>query len=125
MRAGLGVHKMTFRIDSTNFLVAMGLGVVPVAHSLCMGWYGWLEGYELSTNGGYYAASEQPTADFGVAARYGTGDEVTVRLDLDANTVTFIKNGVDVGSPQDVPNEPYYFMFDSATDSDVVTIVEK
>lgn len=101
----------------------IGVGVISVANSLSMA-EGWFEGYEMDDAGQFFAKNRHPVAGFGEAARYGVGDEVTVRLNLDANTVAFSKNGVTVGTPQDIPNDSYYFMFESVTDDDVVTIVE-
>ena len=59
------------------------------------------------------------------AENYDVGDEITVRLDLDAKTVAFLKNCANVGSPQSIANEPCYFAFDTSyTGTGAVTILE-
>ena len=77
--------------------------------------------YELDHRGGYWAGSAHVGKNLDV--RYGTGDEVTVRLDLGTNTVAFRVNGEDAGSPQPIPHGAYHFSF-SATDEGIsATIV--
>lgn len=67
------------------------------------------------------------TARFGV--KYAGGDEITVRLDLDASTVAIRMSGVDVGSPQELAGEgAYCFAIKSiagsgATIVDVIEVV--
>lgn len=57
---------------------------------------------------------------------YYAGDAVTVRLDCDANTVSFRKNGVEIGAPQRIAEgkKPYHFMFTTTGRGNAVTISE-
>lgn len=47
--------------------------------------------------------------------KYRTGDTITVRLDLGANTIAFHKNGADVGTQQMIEDgeeeADHYFVF--------------
>lgn len=74
-------------------------------------------------SGNFYAKTSWRTATF---AEYGTGDTITVRLDLDGSTVAFRKNDVDVGTPQEITHieDAYYFAFSWSREGNGVTIVE-
>lgn len=60
---------------------------------------------------------------------YGTGDLITVRVDLDEHTLSFRMNGTDVGSPQKIAHaadgDVYHFAFDASYVGTAVTIVEE
>lgn len=106
----------------------MGLGVVPAAlaaDGTCRGAYevGWV--YDPV---GYYWDRDDYDARFDEG--YGTGDRVTVILNLDANTVAFRKNDVDAGSQKDIAHgysseAAFRFAFEAYYNRIAVTIVKK
>lgn len=112
-----GVHECAFKIvaeeltDDQKTLTSKwgddrGAGIAPVV---------WEHAYDAKVAhwfgmDGVYAGWSQQT-NLGPTATYGEGDVVTVRLDLDSNTVAFRKNGEDVGSPQSIEHDAYYFAF--------------
>lgn len=56
---------------------------------------------------------------------YVPGDAITVRLNLNTNTVAFRKNTEKVGPPQKLDDDAaYQFAFDGYTAGDAVTIIE-
>lgn len=70
----------------------------------------------------YYSFGEYHSKD-------GVGDMITVRLDLDANTVAFRKNGIGTtaGSAQNIARgyePPFHFAFKAQTKGDAAEIVE-
>lgn len=72
---------------------------------------------DLRRNGSTYA--------YGVAgATFRAGDRMTVRLDLDACTITFSKNDAALGATTltDILRQPYYFCIDAYTPGDGATI---
>lgn len=83
--------------------------------------------YVLCSDDGTYYASEP--MEFGESAQYGSGDTVTVRIDFEAGTLDFAKNGNPVGSPQKIPTQEAYcfcveaYSYDDG-DSATVTIEE-
>lgn len=117
----LGAHEATFRVDEINDFV--GFGVVPASKVSHTRFGAGSVGYVYFSIGGYWARSRRQKT-FDVA--YGTGDLVTVCLDLDAHTVTFRKNGETVGSAQKIAREEdaYYFAFTAYTGGQKVSIVE-
>lgn len=121
----LGIHEATFRVE-TNIKVA--LGVVSAAKASDAG-DAVFAGFMYDSSGCYY---RQGCLVLRFPA-YGTGDRITVRLDLDASTVAFRKNGVDcerfgadVRSVQNItPGEAFQFAFDAIQNPSAVTIVEE
>lgn len=117
-----GVHEATFHVDQVAIVNGSGtitVGLMSATQASHRGSSIWVS-YVYHANGEYYASRK--CDEFGV--QYGTGDEITVVADLDANTVAFRKNGVDVGSPHDIaPGEAYQFLFDAQEAGDAVTIV--
>lgn len=76
--------------------------------------------------GYYYARSWSPCVNFAVL--YGGGDAVTVRLDVEANVISFLKNGAAVGPAQPIEGasdgfEGYNFVFNAHDVGGAVTIV--
>lgn len=97
----VGVHLATFRIDDDGDdgryggSSLLGLGVVPVSRISYAD--GALQvGYVYLSNGTTYVVG-WPIAKQG--ATFGTGDTLTVCLDLDAETVAFRKNGASFNVP--------------------------
>lgn len=114
----IGVHEATFRVANGYH---SALGVVPVAKASITGsTYGL--GYMYGSNGRFNAPGHV-VSSFDVP--YGSGDLVTVRLNLGANTVAFRLNGADVGVAQKIaPGDAYYFAFEADYEGDAVTIVD-
>lgn len=112
---------MTFLLDRSMFHTRFG--AVPVDKASFRESSSVFVAYVWSSSGAYFAQSGwSETANFGV--KFKKGDRITVRLDIDANTVAFRKNGVDVGSPQDIASGAYNFLFEAEWSGDRVTIVE-
>lgn len=111
----LGVHEATIRIEAPLGYMTVGVGVIPVSKASSTDGAEEL-GYMLYNNGGYYA--KNVVADsIRRKVSYGEGDTITVRLDLDSNTIVFRKNDDEaIGSPQAIAHDAYYFAFDSDTD---------
>lgn len=74
---------------------------------------------------GYYEPSmpQQLFRYTEVGFEFGTGDEVTISADLDKDMVSFRKNGAVNVTPQEIPNEPYYFAVKAQKNGTTVTIV--
>lgn len=69
-------------------------------------------GYALYQTGRFFYPSERGvgTAAKSIGASgFRDGDTVTVKVDLDANTISFQKNGADNGAPQDIRHGSYFF----------------
>lgn len=119
-----GVHEVSFRIVSKRGGVgSIGVGVVAAADAYYTATRSASEnGYVYGSNGCYFAKSYGLTRRFGTL--YGTGDVVTVRLDLDADTVAFQKNGVDIdGARQRIAHDEYCFAFEARSEGNAVAIV--
>lgn len=132
-----GVHEVTFRVDKFSGLVIY-LGVVPASRA-SQAWKGGRAshvGCTYGSNGRLYRQGSEirdwsPWSRYQYVAKrfqdreYGVGDEITVRLDLDAFTVAFRKNGATTGgySPIQIARDKYHFAFDAAVGGDAVTIV--
>lgn len=118
-----GAHKATFRIDKMSRNMLIALGVVPAAKAKALVTASTDVGY-LYWSDGYSYARAQRGAKFGES--YRPGDVITVRLDLNANIVSFGKNGVDVGSLRAIaPGDAYHFAVNFYEDGDTVTIIEE
>lgn len=80
----------------------------------------------MYTSDGYYTAPGFDVSSKYRDSVYGSDDLITVRLDLDANTVTFRKNGVGaVGSPREIAHgDAYQIVFQARSKGDAATIVE-
>ena len=74
-----------------------------------------------SRSGQFYANNSHK--NWGTDTKCGAGDEITVCLNLDANTIAFRKNSTAVCEAQHISNEPYCFVFRATTDGSCVTIV--
>lgn len=96
------------------------LGIVPTSkRSLTSPAY--QIGYTYQAKyGTYWALGSGPHNN----AKYGAGDSIAVRLDLNANTVAFSKNGSTAVSPQSIPNDAYHFVFESNRGETVVSVVD-
>lgn len=117
----VGCHEATFHVDLYGDS-AFALGAVPAAKASHIDWARKV-GYVYHSSGNYYEKKgAPPTAKF---PSYRTGDTIAVRLDLDASTIAFRKNGKDVSTDMKIAHgEAYYFAFDSIKGDDAVTIVE-
>lgn len=84
-------------------------------------------GYVLYDTGSYfYTSGSSYTFKSIDASGFKPGDTITVKVDLDANKISFKKNGQDNGMPQNIARGSYYFAFDSnKCGDDAVTIVER
>lgn len=120
----IGIHECVFRVKKcVGRKHCNGLGVVPESKAVTYG-SGYDTGYCYDSNGDYFSADVSPHAATRFSDRhmYGNGDDMTVRLDLEENTITFRKNSETVGEPQDIPNTAYHFMFDAAWASRVTIV---
>lgn len=116
----LGKHECTFRLN--GYCYDIFLGVIPASAASSKG-PGTLIGYEFRSNGDYYATRcDGATARFGKG--YGSGDAVTICLDLDSDTVAVRVNGEAAGDPQKIPHCAYYFEFDTYSKGAAATIEE-
>lgn len=118
-----GVHEATFRIDNKQSFLFwtswLGLGVAPAYKALSTG--APTVTYMYRSNGECYSSGSFA----GNFAGYDHGDLVAVRLDLDANTVAFLKNGAAVAPPKPIATaEAYHFAFEAGSKGEAVTIVE-
>lgn len=113
----LGIHEATFRMDKS---VDMGVGVIPVSKASNTDDGAEVLGYMLDNDGWFYAKSSMCSQ---IVASYTKGDAITVRLDLDANTVAFLKDGELVISPQTIERDAYFFAFDASAEGDAVTLL--
>lgn len=83
-------------------------------------------GYILYSSRGYYAPPGSCVHEW-FGPGFGVGDAVTVRLDLEVNTVAFRKNGADIESPQEIQRgaeEEYCFVVEACGGGVAVTIIE-
>lgn len=114
-------------ISPSHVRGAMALGVVPAAMASSTD-VACNVGYMCDVFGDYWnRGAIVRDADDLLFAGYGTGDFITVCLNLDAKTVAFRKNGADVGAPQSIAEEggAFHFAFESEDKSEPVTIVEE
>lgn len=131
------MHECTFRVDRYTD-GQLHLGIVrsdKIDHPRHICDYGYtykaLDGKFFSTTATDPTDHFFPTTttswthkSFG-ASRYMAGDTVTVRVDLEVNTISFKKNGANAGTPQDIPHKSYYYAFESYSRNQAVTIVER
>lgn len=103
---------MTFRIDKRAGLNSIALGVVPAAEvaKVSSGGANVIRyGYVCDSWGNFYATvpyfDPTPVDDFGFGIEIG--DEITVRLNLDASTVAFRKNEHILGTKNIAPGDAY------------------
>lgn len=75
--------------------------------------------HRLGVTGNFYS----PNLITDLGTPYGDGDEVTVLVDLDANTIAFEKNGASIGQPRAIPHDEYHFCVDTAYAGPAATIV--
>lgn len=115
----VGVHEATFRVDKDCGW--MGLGVVPAANvTSSLGVFD--VGYAIASSGSCWGRGKF-LKDFHVM--YDSDDVITVRLDLGASTVTFLKNATTIGSLEGIPRgDAYHFAFGAGYPGGSVTIVE-
>lgn len=116
-----GVHEATFRVLKCDNLHGIGLGVVPASQT-ASDLPASSIGFMYCSNGEYWALDDNTYW----AADYGVGDVISARLNLNERTISFRKNGADVGSPQKVPrsDDGGYFAFESFKEGNAVTIVD-
>lgn len=100
---------------------SIGLGAVPAAN-VSSTQIAVHDGYVNSTSGIFWARGRCIAAG---GVRYDTGDVITVRLDLNENTVAIRKNGSCTVSPQRIAPTVggYYFAFNAYREGSAVTIV--
>lgn len=116
----IGVHECTFRVNHVAQWLALG---VISTQDINYDGFGFKVAYEYSTDGYYRRCNREEVR----LKSYDAGDEVTVRLDVDAGTVAFRKNGDHplLGSPRQMPpGQAYHFSFDTYKAGECVTIVE-
>lgn len=118
----VGVHEATFRVlncETGSSSINFYLGVVPSSKVTLRG-PGYRLGYFYQNNG--WMHTEGAIANVR-DCKYTSGDAITVRLDLNSNTVSFQKNKTAVGEPQGIPaNTSYHFAFDANYDTYAVAI---
>lgn len=131
-----GVHECTFRVEKRNN--NLGIGICP-AHKITVPakWIGYGYGYVAEggkfwhPDGGGRARSFRRGSNWQekqIAAgwwRFKDGEEVTVTADLDANTISFKRNGVAIGTPQDIVHDTYLFACDMWASGNGVTLVNR
>lgn len=99
----VGAHECKLKVLHES---AVQLGIIPVSRAT--------EDVHGSTVGQFLSL---PYGIFWGVAKHGVktnvtckkGDFVTMQLDLDANTLTYLKNGSRIASPVNITHEPYYF----------------
>lgn len=106
-----------FRVDELIRVYYIGLGVATSATS-----GNGIPGYAYCSHGWF----ARPVTLGTTLEGYTKGDIVAVRLDLDANTVAFRKNGKEVTPPEKIlpHGAAYRFAFVAYCEGDAVTIVE-
>lgn len=116
----LGIHEVTFRIGQSQW-VGITLGVVPAKTAVQSDNSAYTFGHMYI----YFGRLCSQGREAATCPGYGEGDLITVRLDLDAGSVTFRKNGNGVGPPQDIASaDAYNFAFDGYLEGINVTIVD-
>lgn len=114
-----GVHVATIRIDKMSEYTALGVILASRASSVDRA---------LNVGPMYYSSGFYYGADCcapNVGGGFHSGDVVTVRLDLDANTIAFRVNGAGTVPPQEIARgDAYHFAFAAGGKGNAVTIVE-
>lgn len=59
------------------------------------------------------------------ASEFNNGDTVSVKVDLDANTIAFTKNGADNGAAQEILHGSYFFAWDLRRRDEAVALLER
>lgn len=119
----VGVQECVFHIDDSASGGVL-IGVIPVSKAT----YDDEEPYALGQfyngfNGDIWTPSNDTDVDTGVD--FEQGDVIAVTLDLDAEVVTFARNGETVpGAKVAIAHEPHYFAFSAWEQGVAVTIRE-
>lgn len=115
----LGIYEATFRVEKCETLLYLGLVPAAVVTKALTG--GELDdfAYSYSSWGSFWVNGNW----IAILGQYGTGDVITIRLSLDANTVAFGKNGADLKSVE-TAGDAYVFAFYAGQEGDAVTIIQ-
>ena len=114
------MYLCTIRFDK---LRSGDIGIVPKSANVVVN--SWGKGYGRSSNGCFFAGwnSSDSSDEYGFA----TGDSMTVIVDLDANTISFRKNGAIIGKTHPIEHQEYYFavlIYEGFDAGGCMTIVE-
>lgn len=118
---GIGTHEATFWVDKLSDMGPVRIGVLPTVEQSNSD-RAYELGYVLDSDGQYWSRDSRATRVDG----YGSGDALTVTLDLGAKTIAFRKNKDRSIAlpPQEISSSaaPYYFVFEARFEGDAVTI---